>query len=312
MLAQAGSGSPPLGSEWLHEIKWDGVRAVVAWDGLSGTVRSRAGNEMSAIYPELAQAVPALPSGTIVDGEIVTLDADGVPSFELLQTRMNLHRPGGEMQRSVPVTYVVFDLLQSTEALLSHPLAERQSRLASLDLPGGFVVSETFDDPAVIWDFVKRRGIEGVVSKRRTSVYRPGARSPDWVKSVVFKSVRAVVGGFTEGEGGRLGGFGALILGLPAADGLRWIGSVGSGFAESDVRNIRQALDEMIVAESPFAPHPDMPAQITWVAPALVAVVQYKQWTGAGRLRGPSFKGFSDHPTAEVTWESEGPDSPGG
>jgi len=151
-----------------------------------------------------------------------------------------------------------------------------------------------------------------VISKRRGSIYRPGARSADWVKSTVFKTVRAVVGGFTEGEGGRSGGFGALILGLPAADGLRWIGSVGSGFSAADVRAIRQALDEMTVAEPPFEPHVDLPSQVTWVAPALVAVVQYKQWTAAGRLRGPSFKGFTDHPIGEVTWESEGPQAPGG
>ncbi len=312
MLAQPSAGTPPKGAEWLHEIKWDGVRGVLACDGDSTRLRSRTGNEMSAIYPELAAGAHHLRPGTVIDGEIVTLDADGLPSFELLQRRMNLHRPVADVREAVPATYVVFDLLHDADSLLSHSLEDRLSRLAALDLPAGFVRSATFDDSDATWLFVKEKGIEGVVSKRRSSPYRPGARSPDWVKSVVFRSVRAVVGGFTEGEGGRAGGFGALILGLPVASGLRWIGSVGTGFSDSDVRHIRQALDEMTVADSPFESHPDLPSQVTWVAPALVAVVQHKQWTGAGRLRGPSFKGFTDYPLTDVTWETEGPDAPGG
>lgn len=312
MLAQAGTGTPPRGAEWLHEIKWDGVRGLLACSGADSHLRSRSGNEMSGIYPEVAQGADHLKPGIIFDGEIVTLDAAGLPSFELLQKRMNLQRPVVDVQRSVPVTYVVFDLLHDNASLLAQPLEERLERLAAIDLPSGFVRSATFDDPEATWAFARDRGIEGVVSKRRSSPYRPGIRSPDWVKSVVFKSVRAVVGGFTEGEGGRVGGFGALILGLPTAEGLRWIGSVGSGFTVSDVRNIRHALEEMTITKSPFEPHPEMPSEVTWVAPALVAVVQYKQWTAAGRLRGPSFKGFTDHPLDEVTWASEGPDAPGG
>ncbi len=312
MLAQTGRGTPPRGAEWLHEIKWDGVRGILASGGGGSHLRSRTGNEMSGIYPEIADGADHLAPGVILDGEIVTLDGDGVPSFELLQKRMNLQSPLADVRHSVPITYVVFDILHDVESLVARPLEARLARLAAVDLPEGFVRSATFDDADAIWAFAQEKGVEGVVSKRRSSVYRPGTRSPDWIKSVVFSSVRAVVGGFTEGEGGRLGGFGALILGLPVPGGLRWIGSVGSGFSESDVRNIRQALDEMTVVDSPFEPHPDMPRRITWVAPALVAVVQYKQWTGAGRLRGPSFKGFTDHPLAEVSWESEGPNAPGG
>jgi bifunctional non-homologous end joining protein LigD len=214
---------------------------------------------------------------------------------------------------SIPVSYVVFDQLhEPSGSMLASPLEHRIARLAALDLPVGFVQSDRFSDAEALWRIVVERGIEGVVSKRRISVYRPGTRSPDWVKTIAFKSLRAVVGGFTEGEGGRYGGFGALILGLGVGERLRWIGSVGSGFSETDVRAIRQALEEITVADSPFEHDSQMSPGITWVAPALVAVVQYKEWTAAGRLRGPSFKGFTDYPAEGITWESEGPEAPGG
>ena len=314
MLAQTGTGTPPTSAGYIHELKWDGVRAVTAWDGDGVSMRSRNDKEMAATYPELVAAAQQLAPGVIVDGEIVTLDAEGVPSFELLQQRMNLHAPGlvRDAVESVPVTYVVFDLLhQDGESLLLVPLEERQQHLGKLELPTGFVPSATYDDPDPLWQFARDRGIEGVVSKKRTSFYRPGVRSPDWIKSVVFRSVRALVVGFTEGEGGRSGGFGALVLGLPDGDSMRWIGSVGSGFSESNVRSIRGALDQMAVDESPFAAEAQIPGRITWVEPALVAMVQYKQWTGAGRLRGPSFKGFTDDAIDTITWQSEGPGSPG-
>lgn len=315
MLARSGSGTLPAGAEWLHEIKWDGVRAILARGDDGVVIRSRSGRDMARTYPEVASAGVALEPGIILDGEIVTLGRDGVPSFELLQRRMNLGTSVkvAEAAESVPVAYVVFDQLhEPAGSMLSTPLQQRIVCLADLDLPRGFVQSGTFDDPDPLWESVIERGLEGVVSKRRGSAYRPGTRSPDWIKTVAFKSLRAVVGGFTGGGGGRHGGFGALLLGLGAGERLRWIGSVGSGFSETDVRAIRQALDEMTITDSPFEPHPEMPPGVTWVSPTLVAVVQYKEWTAAGRLRGPSFKGFTDHPSAEVTWEAEGPDAPGG
>lgn len=315
MLAQPGRGIPPVGAEWLHEIKWDGVRGILARDDDRVALRSRSGREMADSYPELVAAAADLEPGIILDGEIVTLSDEGVPSFELLQRRMNLRASPRVAQavESVPVTFVVFDQLHgSAGSMLDIPLDRRIASLTALELPHGIVQSASFPDPTPLWDFVVERGLEGMVSKRRSSAYRPGTRSPDWIKTTAFKSLRAVIAGFTEGEGGRYGGFGALILGLATGERLRWIGSVGSGFSETDVRAIRQALEEMTVADSPFEPHPDMPGGITWVAPALVAVIQYKEWTAAGRLRGPSFKGFTDHPIDQVTWDAEGPDAPGG
>ena len=158
-----------------------------------------------------------------------------------------------------------------------------------------------------MWSFVEDNDLEGIVAKRLGSRYTSGVRSPDWRKIGFFKQLRAVVGGFTPGVGGRSGTFGALLLGLWDEDRLRWIGSVGSGFSDRSLAAIRTALDEMTMAECPFLPDGELPNRSTWVQPQLVSMVRYKQWTAAGRLRAPSFSGFTDDPVESVTWVSEGP-----
>ena len=310
MLAQSGAAKPPSGAEWIHEVKWDGIRCLVHASEGAVKLRSRSGRDITGSYPEIEAAALAL-NDVVLDGEVVAMDEAGVPSFELLQQRMNVTGKArvASAASDVPVTCVVFDVLHAGEPLIDRPLEYRRERLANLQFPPGMVLSQSYEDGAALWQFVLERSIEGAVSKRRRSLYRPGMRSSDWVKTVAFRSVRAVVGGFTEGEGGRSGGFGALQLGLMEAGRLRWIGSVGSGFSEDQVTAVRAALDEMRIAESPFHPDRGLPRNVAWVNPALVAMVQYKQWTSAGRLRGPSFKGFTDDAVDAVTWESEGPEA---
>ncbi len=289
--------------EWVFELKWDGVRCVMMAEGGRVHLASRAGNDMTGRYPELATL--DIPDGVVLDGEIVALDGAGHPSFELLQGRMNANPAASP---TIPVTYVVFDLLRQGEPMLSLPLEERAQRLAELDLPGPVVVGDRYPaESGPIWAFVQEHDLEGVVAKRLGSRYVPDTRSPDWRKIGNFKQLRAVVGGFTPAAGGRSGTFGSLLLGLADGDRLRWIGAVGSGFNESSLRAIRGALDEMEVQETPFHPDPDIPKGSTWVEPHLVAMVRYKQWTAAGRVRAPSFKGFTDDAVAAVTWDEEGP-----
>ena len=311
MLVQSGAATPPSGAEWMHEVKWDGIRCVLSTVGGTAKLRSRSGRDISRTYPGIAATATSLQAEVVLDGEIVALDAAGVPSFELLQQRMNVAGEArvASVASDVPVTYVAFDLLHAGEPIVDLPLEARRRRLTDLDLPPGMVLSQCHEDGSTLWRFVLERGIEGAISKRRGSLYRPGVRSPDWVKTVAFRSIRAVVGGFTEGEGGRSSGFGALLLGLSDGSRLRWIGSVGSGFSEGQVTAVRAALDEMRIDEPPFHPNPGLPRNAHWVNPALVAMVQYKQWTSAGRLRGPSFKGFTDDPVEAVTWVAEGPEA---
>lgn len=289
---------------WVFELKWDGVRCVAYATEGRLRLRSRRGNDMSIRYPELANL--SLPDGLVLDGEIVALDEQGHPSFERLQSRMN--RVPRSSEAPVPITYVAFDLLAEGTPLLGAALEERTGRLSALELPAPIVVADRFPGRSgPIWEFVRDRDLEGLVAKRLGSSYSPGVRSPDWRKIGNFKQVRAVVGGFTPGTGGRQSSFGALLLGMYSGRRLRWIGAVGSGFDDRALAAIRSALDEMTIPECPFEPDPDMPRGSTWVQPHLVAMVRYKQWTAAGRVRGPSFRGFTDDPAEEVTWEAEGP-----
>jgi len=302
---------PFVDPAWGFEVKWDGVRTILSYDGAVVRLTSRRGNDATTRYPELGAFVAASP--TILDGEIVAFGSSGRPSFERLQQRMNLASPIDvrKAMESVPVTFVVFDILYQAQPLIDLPWVERRARVGALDLPPPFAATEWVDgDPAALWRFVNERGIEGIVAKRLASPYRPGVRSPDWQKIAVFRTMRAVVGGFTEGEGGRAGTFGALLVGLWDGVVLRWVGAVGSGFSDAALAAIRAALDEMTVADCPFAGDPQMP-EATWVHPQLVAAVQFKEWTAAGRLRAPSFRGFVGDPPETITWETEGPEAPG-
>jgi bifunctional non-homologous end joining protein LigD len=291
---------------WAFEAKWDGLRALVSWDGET-RVNGRRGTDITLRYPELAGLAADRPF--VVDGEIVTLDESGSPSFERLQQRMGLtdRRAAARAAAATPITLVVFDVLVDAVPVVTEPYAERRARLERLSLPAPVVVGETTPGHGLaLWEAIRGRGLEGIVAKRVDSPYRPGLRSPDWRKIANIHTIRAVVGGFTRGEGGRAGSFGALLLGLRLNGALRWIGSVGTGFRERDLVAIRSALDEMARPGCPFEPDPELP-EASWVEPLLVASVGYREWTAAGRLRHPRFRGFTEDPPHTVTWEAEGP-----
>lgn len=289
---------------WRFEPKWDGIRGVLSWDGSVVRLHTRTGAEVAARYPELRPSA-ALPA-CVLDGEVVVL-SEGRASFERLQQRSAL-TPSG--LRDHPVSFVAFDVLHlDGHPLIDLPLEARQDHLAALDLRPPFEVVAPTGDGAALWDRVIARDLEGIVAKRSGSPYRPGMRSADWRKVAHLHTVKAMVGGFTKGEGGRSGTFGALVLGLWQEDRLRWIGNVGTGFSDRDLAAIHAALQEMRTAASPFHSDPELPALVP-VEPHLVAVVGYRNWTNAGRIRHPRFKGFAEDPAESLTWEREG--APGG
>ncbi len=299
--------APFTDPDWLFEVKWDGVRALLYWDGHRVMLRSRRGRDLTPVYPELTSF--AQPRPCVLDGEIVAFDTTGRPSFGALQKRMNLAggRRVAEAARTTPATLMAFDLLYDGKEIIDQPLATRRGRLEALDLPSRVVRSDTVDgEGEALFRAAAGRGLEGVVGKRRDSPYRPGVRAPEWRKIPHLRVLRAVVGGFTSGERGRSTTFGALLLGLWDGDELRWVGSVGTGFTDAALSAIRSALDETRVAECPFRADPQLPEAI-WVAPRLVARVEFKEWTAGGRLRAPSFKGFSPDPVEVATWAAEGP-----
>jgi bifunctional non-homologous end joining protein LigD len=196
------------------------------------------------------------------------------------------------------VSFVAFDLLYIDGHLLfEESYDERRARLESLHLAGQtFTTTDSFRDVSGrdILDAATANGLEGVVAKRRNAPYRPGRRNPDWVKVKSFRTQEVVIGGWTEGRGERDGGLGALLLGLPGPDGLRYVGKVGTGFTERAREDLLNALRSHTATTNPFDSR--LPARETssahFVRPALVGEVAYGEWTPAGRLRHPIWRGL--------------------
>jgi bifunctional non-homologous end joining protein LigD len=283
--------APFSDDEWFFEPKWDGYRLIVSFDGVATSLRSRAGSDLTSRYPELAQARFDRPS--VFDGEVVVFGENGQPSFEQLQQRSGHY--SAAVAASYPVAFIVFDFLWDGTALVDSPMSERRHRLGDVDLPDGFILSTgVIGAGRELWGTVLAEDLEGMVAKRLASRYVPGVRSPDWRKIPHVNLTRVVVGGFTHGEGGRSSTLGALLVGQWDGSSLRFCGSVGTGFSNSGLRAIRDALDQQIRDSSPF--EGETPSGAVFVEPVLVAVVGYRNWTEAGRLRHPSFRGFSNDP----------------
>jgi bifunctional non-homologous end joining protein LigD len=312
MLATSGT-LPPDDERWAFEIKWDGVRTILFVEG--GRVRAQSRNDLdvTAAFPELADVGKFLGMTTcILDGEVVALGEDGRPSFSRLQHRMHVANQREAKRRSTtdPVSFVAFDLLYiDGRVITDETYDERRARLESLQLAGEtFTTTETFRDVSGrdILDAATANGLEGVVAKRRDSPYRPGRRSPDWVKVKSFRTQEVVIGGWTEGRGEREGSLGALLLGIPGEDGLRYAGKVGTGFSERARSDLLADLEPLAVTSSPF--DSPLPARETsnahFVRPSLVGEVAYGEWTTAGRLRHPTWRGLRpDKKPKEVTVE---------
>ncbi|MEV1292913.1 non-homologous end-joining DNA ligase [Pseudonocardia sp. NPDC049635] len=298
-------GPLPTGPDWSFEVKWDGMRVLASvTEGPGGPgdpapvlqLRTRSGRDVTANFPELTGLVDLAPD-VVLDGEVVLLD-DGVPSFAALAHRMQgVLSPAAAQRR--PVTFMVFDVLRLYGVpLLDRPLAERRATLDRLDLAGvpHVEVSPRYPDGAALLEVTARRGLEGVVAKRETSVYRPGRRSPDWVKVAHRHSQSCLVGGWRpeRTSGKRIG---ALLLGVPGPGGLEFAGRVGSGLAGTAVQ---QVLTERLAAvestASPFAaPIGRVDATgARWCTPAVVVEIAHLGWTQAGRLRQPVFRGVRD------------------
>ena len=290
---------------WTFEVKWDGVRVALGWDGGTVSARSRNGNELLPAFPELESF--RWPRPGLIDAELVAFDDNGKPSFARLQQRLGATGlKARELARSVPVSVVAFDILFDGLAVLDEPLEDRFARLQSVE-PGLVVVSErTTGDGEALFEAVRSSSLEGMVAKRLGSRYRPGVRSPDWRKVAVVDRLRAVVGGFVPGEGGRSATFGSLLLGMYDGDSLRYVGRVGSGFDDQTLTAIRVALDDLTTDSSSFVGDIDA-ADVIWVEPGLVARVAFKNWTAAGRLRAPVFEGLDLVDPESVTWKAEGP-----
>jgi bifunctional non-homologous end joining protein LigD len=292
----ANPGPMPDEPGWAYEYKWDGVRALAYTDGAGGLrLMSRNDLDMSPSYPELAVLGARLPR-VILDGEIVTLDRHGSPSFSALQRRMHVRAPSADLVASAPVRYVVFDVLYLGRSLVAKPWQERRSRLESLDLDEPPVTMAAYftQDPAAVMAVAKERGLEGVVSKRVTAPYRPGRRSPEWTKTPLIQTTEVIITGWKPGAGRREGMIGSLLLAAYDPTGeLAFIGGVGTGFTDAMLGDLAETLRPLERETSPFAgPLPAAEVRgARWVEPTVVGEVVYRSFTPDGRLRHSSWRG---------------------
>lgn len=275
-------GPLPTSPEWAYEVKWDGIRLLVSL-GEDGPVRlySRNGTDHTARWPQLHGIADAAPPGTLLDGELVALDAAGRPSFGVLMAS-----DGG---RRTPVTLLAFDVLRCDgHDVTTRPWHERRALLDSLALDGlAWRTPEVFDDGAALLQVTAEDGLEGVVAKRRTSSYRPGVRSPDWVKVAHRRTTSVVVGGW---QPGGTAGLKSLVVGAPDADRalLLHLGSVGSGISVREASALLAVLADLAVASPPFSAPPSLP-DVRWVEPVLVVDVEHLGHTEGSLLRQAVF-----------------------
>jgi bifunctional non-homologous end joining protein LigD len=283
---------------WLFELKLDGYRILAAKEGPLVRLLSRNGNDLAASFPEIVRAVSALPfERVVVDGEIVTPDDAGRPSFQRLQGRARLRRSLDVRRAAIetPATFYAFDLLGFEEFdLRTLRLTERKSLLQRLLPPAGVLrYLEHFErDGEALYERVQGLGLEGIVAKKADSPYRAG-RSPSWLKVRTRKTDDFVVVGFTAPKGSREG-FGALHLAQYVDGTLAYAGRAGSGFSGKQLAETRAEL-ERLKRRTPACEGP-VPRDkgTTWVEPEVVCEVEYTEWTGEGLLRQPVFVRFRD------------------
>jgi bifunctional non-homologous end joining protein LigD len=293
----------PNGDEWLHETKFDGYRALCRIENGRARWLTRAGNDWTAKFASLSPELEALPvNAALFDGEVVVLSDDGTTSFQDLQ---NAFRDGNRR-----LTYCAFDLLYlDGYDLRASPLHARKAALHALVRRARDENTLRYSDHLEgrgekLLDAACRRGLEGIVSKRRDDPYRSG-RGHGWVKTKCSQEQELVIAGYTLPAGARRH-FGALLLGYYDEGSLRFAGRVGTGFDDRTLRDLHARMSALESARTPFAdpPRGADARDVIWIRPQLVAAVRFTAWTSDGMLRHPSFQGLrEDKPAREVVRE---------
>jgi bifunctional non-homologous end joining protein LigD len=282
----------PTGSDWLFEVKWDGYRAICFLKDGAVRMVSRRGNVMDKQFPEVAEALPKSirAESAILDGEVVALDENGVPSFQLLQNRTGIHKSakGGKPHA---LNFFAFDLLYlDGYDLRGASLIDRRQLLQSIVLPDPVVrYSDHFAGKgSELLDAVRDKGLEGVLAKRASSRYE-SRRSAEWMKFKVTCQQDFVICGYILGEREP---FGSLVLGYYKDKELVYAGNVGSGFTQASLKSVYDAMKPLITKKPVLSDVPKEIGEVTWVKPELVCVVKFTAWTDDARLRAPVFQGL--------------------
>jgi bifunctional non-homologous end joining protein LigD len=299
----------PLPGDWIYEIKLDGFRALAIKNGHEVQLLSRNNKDLGSKFPEVVRAIAKIKAhDAIIDGEIVALEKSGRSSFQLLQAYdLGEARP--------PIIFYAFDLLRlNGKDFQREPLTARKSALEKLltTLPDGVRFSASLEgDIKNLLEQARKLGLEGLIGKRKNSIYEAGQRSGSWIKLKITLEQEFVIGGFTNPQGSRKF-FGALLAGYFEKGKFLFAGKVGTGFNESSLRALYRELEKIRVPNCPFVNLPEAKGsryspgltaaemrKCHWVQPKLVAQIRYTEWTRDNKLRHPVYLGLREDKSAK-------------
>jgi bifunctional non-homologous end joining protein LigD len=293
MLARP-ADKPPASEDYLYEVKWDGIRAMISLD--EGEIRIHGRNRMDLTrqFPELLIPEQAFRAASgLFDGEIVCLEADGKPNFRDVIHRMQQKTEGGIERAKVkhPAVCYVFDCLYlDGRAIINEPLTRRREWLQDAIKKGSaYRVSEVVEDGAAFFDAVKQMGLEGIMAKQRGGTYLPGKRSESWLKIKMRQTLECVIVGYTRGQGDRKTSFGALHLAQATDQELKYLGKVGSGFDDESLKAVSAELEKLATTKRPVKEKPLDDARSVWIEPKLMCEVEFASLTPDGLLREAVF-----------------------
>jgi bifunctional non-homologous end joining protein LigD len=280
--------------DYIYEVKWDGIRALISLDEEELTIRSRNGRVITMQFPELnipSQAFRA--TNAVIDAEIVCLDEKGKPVFQHVIRRLQQSTESGvaRLRERFPATCYVFDVLYlDGRAVVAEPLERRRDWLEDMirETPV-YRVSQAFAEGRPLYDAAVKMGLEGIIAKLKTSPYTPGRRNPAWLKIKSHRSQDCVIVGYTQGKGDRGNAFGALQLACYKGDTLAYVGKVGTGFDSRRMAETMETLKTIKKVERPVETKPLDDAQTVWLEPGLVCEVRYSSITIDEQLREPVF-----------------------
>jgi bifunctional non-homologous end joining protein LigD len=287
--------------DWIFEVKWDGYRAIAEIDKSGNKLYSRNGLTFDKAYPKVFEALKNIKSHAVIDGEIVVFDENGKPNFQKLQNFRNSDK--------FVIQYYVFDCIKLEGKSITHlSLLERKQIVRDL-LPKSDVIKycdHVEDEGKTLFKEMQKMNLEGMIAKRKTSVYQIGKRTSDWLKIKNVKTQEAIIVGFTAPKGSRTS-FGSLLLAVKKRAKLAYIGNVGTGFTESSLKDLHSKLMK-ITRKSSALEVPPKGSDITWVAPVLVCNIKFTEITADGSVRHPVFQGLRvDKSANEVTLEKAKP-----